>query len=315
MAAGPTPAGRTPVGEALHLLGDRWTLLILRDAFRTGTRRYQQWREGLDISDAVLTGRLRDLLASGVLTRQRYGDRPPRSEYLLTEQGLDLWRILLAVWAWESQWVEKSPDADVAVRHLQCGDDMVPFLACSACGEPVALWDIRTVVSESGWRWLGRPDPSRRRSSTRAAAGDAAVFRRETVSILGDRWSSTVIALAFLGIRRFSDFERTLSVSPAVLADRLRSLERLGVLDAVPLSEHGRRKEYRLTAKGRAFFPIVLLVLDWADRWLAEETSRSLEITHQPCGRVLRPGLACGACGRQLERESIRFHGPAVPAP
>jgi len=317
-SAAPRSGGRSgPVGAALDLLGDRWTLLILRDVFPTGSHRYHQWRDDLDISDAVLSGRLRDLLASEVLARQPYGDHPPRLEYHLTERGLDLWRVLLAVWAWESQWVAKSLDADVGLRHLGCERDMVPFLACRGCGGPVTLWDITTEVSESGWRWLASPDvaQARRRSSSRAAIGDAAIFRRETVSILGDRWSSTVIALAFLGVRRFTDFERTVAVSPAVLADRLRSLTRLGVLDVVPVREHGRRKEYRLTPKGLAFFPVVVLVLDWADRWLADATNRSVEITHRSCGAVLRPGLGCGACGEQLERQAVRFHDRAAPAP
>jgi DNA-binding HxlR family transcriptional regulator len=306
-------AARSPVGEALHLLGDRWTLLILRDAFRTGYRRYQQWRDELGISDAVLSGRLRDLLDRDVFTLERYEERPPRSEYWLTERGLDLWRILLALWAWESQWVAKSPEAELALRHVDCGDDMVPFLACAACGRSVGLTDVRTVVSESGWRWLATPDPARRRSSRKSRVGDDVVFRRETIDILGDRWSSTLIALAFLGVRRFSDFERNVSVSPAVLSDRLRSLTRLGVLDVVPVSDGGRRKEYRLTPKGLAFFPAVVLVLDWADRWLADDDNRSLEITHLPCGTVLRPGLGCGACGAWLERRAVRFHD-AAPA-
>jgi DNA-binding HxlR family transcriptional regulator len=301
------------VGEALHLLGDRWTLLILRDAFRTGHRRYQQWRDELGISDAVLTGRLRDLVDGEVFVLEQYEDRPPRSEYRLTERGLDLWRILLALWAWESQWVEASPEADLVLRHQECGDDMVPFLACGSCGEPVGLRDIRTDVSESGWRWLAAPDPARRRASSKPQV-DGGVFRRETTDILGDRWSSTLIALAFLGVRRFSDFERNVEVSPAVLSDRLRSLTRLGVLEVAPVTEHGRRKEYRLTPKGLAFFPAVVLVLDWADRWLAGDAGRSLEITHLPCGAVLEPALGCGACGDRIERRTVRFRERGAPA-
>ena len=303
----------TPVGQALHLLGDRWTLLILRDAFAAGHRRYQQWRDTLPISDAVLAGRLRDLVAGGVLALERYEERPPRSEYRLTEQGLDLWRVLLSLWAWESEWAEPGRDAGLALTHLRCGADTVPRLACGSCDDAVGLREIRSDVTELGWRSLRLPDFARRRSSAPSDERDA-TLRREAMAILGDRWSSTVIALAFLGVRRFTDFQRSVAASPAVLSQRLRGLTALGALEHVPVSDGARRREYRLTDKGLAFFPTVVLVLDWADRSFGDGPGTSVVITHLPCGSVLRPAIACGACGERVERQDVSF-GVRPPAP
>ena len=87
------------------MLGDRWTLLILRDAFlhRGGGSGSGERRSG--VPDSVLAARLRDLVDGGVLVRVPYKSAPPREEYRLTEAGLDLWRILIAIWAWETRWV------------------------------------------------------------------------------------------------------------------------------------------------------------------------------------------------------------------
>lgn len=313
----PSPArrDRSPVGEALHLLGDRWTLLILRDAFLTGHRRYQQWRDALEISDAVLASRLSDLVESGILSRTRYSERPPRDEYRLTRAGLELWRLLIVLWAWESRWVAGSPEAELVLVHDTCGQRTVPALVCASCRHEVGLGDVATVIGAAGREWLAAPDPVRRRSTTGAGGGEASVFRRETLEILGDRWSSIVIALAFLGVRRFSDFERSVAISPTLLSGRLRRLTALGVLEAVPSPDGSRRREYRLTDKGWAFFPAVVLLLDWADRWLAGARGTAggpaVRITHVDCGRRLRPALGCSSCGELLERQAVHFEAAA----
>ena len=307
--------GRSPVGEALHLLGDRWTLLILRDAFLTGHRRYGQWSDELPISDAVLTRRLQDLVDTGVFERSRYDRRPPRYEYRLTPRGLALWRILVALWEWESRWVPGSAEAQLSLVHRVCAAVTRPVLICGVCGEQVSLGDVATNVGRPGREWLRSPDRVRRRSITKTEDPDAPVFRRETIDILGDRWSSTLIGLAFLGVRRFSDFQQSVAVSPTLLSGRLRNLTSLGVLESVPVVEGGRRTEYRLTAKGLAFFPAVLLVLDWADTWLADGKERSVEVTHLACGNVMRPALGCASCGIELERPAVGWQGAGAHRP
>jgi DNA-binding HxlR family transcriptional regulator len=119
--------------------------------------------------------------------------------------------------------------------------------------------------------------------------------------VIGDRWGTVVIASALLGARTFAEFSRELSVSPDVLSDRLR---RFVAMDVLAPDDGG----YRLTDKGRATFPIMALVVAWAERWLGPEGHPSaLRITHRACGAVLDPRLACAACGELLERATVRF--------
>ncbi len=116
-----------------------------------------------------------------------------------------------------------------------------------------------------------------------------------------DRWGTVVVAGALLGVRTFAEFERELAVSPDVLSDRLRRFVAMNVLTA---DEGG----YRLTDKGRATFPIMVLLVAWAERWLRPEGHPSaLRITHGACGTVLDPRLACVTCGELLERTTVRF--------
>jgi DNA-binding HxlR family transcriptional regulator len=286
------------IGRAVQLLGDRWTLLIVRDAFLHRRRRFAQWRDALGVPDSVLAGRLQDLVDGGVFERVRYEESPPRDEYRLTEAGLELWRILISVWAWEKRWVERR-DLPPLI-HLDCGKETLPFLACGTCGEEAHARDVVPEVQPGGSLYLTAPPRFRRRSSKASEPTDPQLLYPETMAIVGDRWSGVVMARAFMGVRRFVDFEAATEASPTVLSDRLRKLVALGVLS------RAEKGEYRLTKKGLGFFPVLALLMDWADRWQAQGPA-VLHLVHRTCGKELTPALRCDACGDVLERRRVQF--------
>ena len=92
-------AMQCPIARGLERVGEWWSILILRDAFR-GLARFEQFREDLGIAPNMLTRRLDALVASGLLERRRYSEHPPRDEYVLTERGRDFRPVLLALLAW-----------------------------------------------------------------------------------------------------------------------------------------------------------------------------------------------------------------------
>jgi DNA-binding HxlR family transcriptional regulator len=288
------------IGRAVQLLGDRWTLLILRDAFLHRRRRFAQWREALGVPDSVLSVRLRDLVEGGVFVRVPYESAPPREEYRLTEAGLDLWRILIAMWAWEKRWANR-PDVLPSLVHLECRENTSPVLACGGCGEEVGARDVVPEVGPGGSLYLTAPPRFRRRSSKESEPTDPQLLYPETMAILGDRWSGVVLALAYMGVRRFVDFERAAGASPTVISDRLRTLTELEVL------RHGNTAEYRMTEKGLGFFPVLALVIDWAERWLGREEEPALRLAHGACGEHLVPVLRCDRCGEELRRRGVQF--------
>ena len=123
------------VAQTLEVVGEWWTMLIIRDAF-LGVTRFDRFHERLGISRNILTDRLDNLVEHGVLERRPYQENPVRYDYALTEKGQDLWLVLAAMRQWGDKW--EAPDGPpVVLSHDSCGhlSEVVP--TCSHCGETV----------------------------------------------------------------------------------------------------------------------------------------------------------------------------------
>ena len=129
--------------RALEILGERWTLLIVRDAFH-GLTRFDEFLSSLGLATNMLSTRLQKLVAHGVLERTG-----PRGTYHLTQKGRDLFPVIMTLMAWADRY-EPGPDGpEVLIRHTACGHDAGGSLQCEHCGEEITLTDLR-VVSASG---------------------------------------------------------------------------------------------------------------------------------------------------------------------
>ena len=122
------------VARALSILGERWTLLIIRDAFR-GTRRFDAFQRSLGVTRHRLSERLRKLVEEGVLTRVAYMDRPARYEYRLTRKGLALYPVLMTLSQWGDDWMDDGNGPPERHRHSRCGKISRSVLSCDQCGE------------------------------------------------------------------------------------------------------------------------------------------------------------------------------------
>jgi DNA-binding HxlR family transcriptional regulator len=134
------------VGRTLGLVGERWTLLILREAF-FGVRRYGQLARNLGIPRPTLSGRLRTLVDAGLLQRVPYATGPDRHESRLTRVGIDLFPSIVALMRWGDAHLAGPEGPPVVLRHDECGDVADPYLACRGCGGEV---DARNVTPERG---------------------------------------------------------------------------------------------------------------------------------------------------------------------
>ena len=139
---------RCSIAATLEVVGDPWTLLILRDAF-AGVKRFEQWQERLGVARNVLAARLKSLVGHGVMEARPYSERPPRNEYLLTAKGLALSPVLLTMADWGDQHVYGPGAGPVHFVHKPCGCDFHPRLACEACGEVIDRADLRRVVHDT----------------------------------------------------------------------------------------------------------------------------------------------------------------------
>ncbi|KPH97635.1 transcriptional regulator, HxlR family [Actinobacteria bacterium OK074] len=132
------------IARALEVIGERWTLLVVRDALY-GVRRYNDFLSHLGIPRAVLAARLQALTAEGILEKRRYQESPPRDEYVPTERGIALWPALRALGLWGR--VHLAGTRLRYFRHATCGtdQDLGPYGECPACGTLVPVADVLLV--------------------------------------------------------------------------------------------------------------------------------------------------------------------------
>jgi DNA-binding HxlR family transcriptional regulator len=302
----------TPARLAQVVTGDAWTLHILRLAFH-GARRYSQWRdgfrsEGMPIPELVLSDRLRRLVTYGVLERRAASGEAARREYWLTERGLELWTILIAIRDWESRYVASRRDrATEKIIHTRCGRAIQPVLVCDHCGAPTGAHN--TELDQAGPFTLAAKSPvtpNYRRSNAVGRGTRARFLRMQTLQILGDRWSNSLCGALFLGLHGFDELRTFLAIPSAILASRLAQFVALGILRRESHAQEPRRRFYRLTEKGLALFPVVIFTVDWGNRWLAAHPE-DFRVIHKDCGATFRPAFACSHCSERLERRDIKL--------
>jgi DNA-binding HxlR family transcriptional regulator len=146
MAAAPPGRRACPVAASLQIVGERWSLLIVRE-IGYGVRRFDQIVSYTGAPRDILTDRLRKLEAAGVIERRQYSERPRRFEYYLTEAGRQLRPVLLALSEWGSVWAQDPP---TATFDHDCGARLEVEQVCRHCGRPVAQSDVRMHPPKAG---------------------------------------------------------------------------------------------------------------------------------------------------------------------
>lgn len=123
------------VAKTLELIGERWSVLIIRDVFQ-GRRRFTDMQRGMGIARNVLASRLQRLVDADILERRRYNDHPERYEYFLTEKGLDLWPAMVALMHWGDKHLPHPEGPPMRIVHKGgCGGEMDDRRICARCGK------------------------------------------------------------------------------------------------------------------------------------------------------------------------------------
>ncbi len=143
------------VSRALAVLGDRWTLLVIRDCF-LGVRRFDVFQKSLGITRHRLSDRLNRLVQHGVLTKVPYRQKPLRHEYRLTDMGRELYPVILTLAHWGDKWLDDGDGAPIQHRHSLCGQIMHSVLSCSECGEALEARAVRPVIGPGIEKKLAR---------------------------------------------------------------------------------------------------------------------------------------------------------------
>src|SRR2546423_8983947 len=129
------------IARTLELIGERWTILIIRDSF-LGVRRFDDFQRSLGVARNVLQSRLERLVEHGILERVRYQERPERFEYRLTEKGIDLWPVVVSLLAWGDR--HAAPGGPpVILEHRGCGGRVNDRRICEECGALLGPRDVK----------------------------------------------------------------------------------------------------------------------------------------------------------------------------
>jgi DNA-binding HxlR family transcriptional regulator len=154
--------GRTYDGQdcsaarALEIVGERWSLLIIRDALFAGRTRFSEFERSLGIAPNVLAARLAWFVEAGLMTMEPVSEDSELSEYRLTEKGTELASVVIALTEWGERWVE--PIGPIVYKHRECGGLVSQVITCASCGDEVQPADV--VVER-------RPPRRSRRSARR----------------------------------------------------------------------------------------------------------------------------------------------------
>jgi DNA-binding HxlR family transcriptional regulator len=152
------------LARTIGVIGDRWTLLVLRECFLR-TRRFEQFQSALGITRHLLAERLKKLVRNGVLRRVPYQDSPKRYEYILTQKGLDLHPIMMALVHWGDTHMVDERGRPLLHEHKKCGKLFDPVMVCSECGEPLHPKEVITHPGPGARR--ARSDGAQEHASTR----------------------------------------------------------------------------------------------------------------------------------------------------
>lgn len=125
------------------------------------------------------------------------------------------------------------------------------------------------------------------------------------LSVIGDRWTMLVLRDCFLGFRRFEQIQERLGITRHVLADRLRKLEASGVLRREPYQDRPLRHEYRLTEKGKALYPTLVSLIDWANAHVPASGEPSVTLVSRDSGAPIAPVLMDANTGQPITHRSV----------
>jgi DNA-binding HxlR family transcriptional regulator len=133
------------IARSLEVIGEWWTLLIVRDAF-FGVTRFEEFQDRLGIARNILAKRLETLVEHGVLERRCYDEARDRHDYVLTDKGRALWPVLVTIRQWGDEWILGTGNEPITMVHTPCGSQTTAVLTCDHCGKQLHGRDVRVVA-------------------------------------------------------------------------------------------------------------------------------------------------------------------------
>jgi DNA-binding HxlR family transcriptional regulator len=296
------------LNAGLKVLGDRWSMAILRTAF-VGVRRFDDWLQQLGLPKPTLAARLKSMVALGIFYKRVYQERPLRESYHLSARGLALYDTVLMSWAWESRWGGGVMPLPHELVHGDCGHPFTPELSCSQCHQQTTLEQLRLGLRLhecTPANSIGQTPAAGLSATARGTRISGVNSRAMTLGLRVDRWALMVVAAVMLGNHHFDQLAYVLRIAPSVLARRLRDLVTTGLLRCDPDPDDARRQFYRLTPASRALSGYLVCFSHWSSEHLCHRAS-TIAPQHSPSGHDFFPEVVCSHCLGRLKPWAVRF--------
>jgi DNA-binding HxlR family transcriptional regulator len=296
------------MAQGLDVVGDRWALLILSEAF-LGRSRFEEFRKNTGASRTTLTRRLESLLAADVFYKRSYTASGKRFEYKLTEKGMGLFGAALLCWQWEVEWTDAgTTNLPPKLFHFACGKPLTPKTVCRTCTAALEISDVQwpEISHDLNQQLQEIQSFNKRRVRTSDITAQQGLSLAYVSDLIGDRWTLLLLIAAFFGVNRYDMFLKQLNIASNILIDRLNLLVEVGVFERVNYQENPPRSEYNLTTKGKTLYPLVMTLRQWVINWLPA-TSPSEKLVHLCCDKPLMVEVVCGGCGEKPWLKDVRL--------
>ena len=283
------------IWRSLEVVGDTAISLILESIFWR-ERRFEQIRTRTGLPKPLISNRLKRLIEADILEKRFYRANSTRTEYALTEKGRDLLWVSLMSLRWDVKWSGAHVDVDPQLTHTSCGKVTMPEPLCGHCKQVINAKDV-TWEEGPGVGWMA-PVYQRRRQlkiNGKPLSSNRSLFT-EVAEITGDRWSSLILRSMFTGLRKYDEILHDTAIASNILVDRLNWLTEKGVITSVLYQNRPNRFEYWLTKKGLDYYPVLVMLQKWGDKYYASPEGPPVILIHKTCGQPLNAFVGCSHC-------------------
>jgi len=281
------------IGAALDIVADHWMLLLLREFF-LGTTTWGELEKSLRISPATLNKRLTQLIDAGCLTKERVAGQKKLS-YQLTQAGKELFPFMVTAREWQLKW-DVRPEAYVTPWVHECGAPLRCTPHCSVCDKTLHIEDVSIKENKTDWE----PTPHNRhfRASSAKTRDKRSEGSRQpkVIEILGDRRACQLLAALLRGMQKFDEIEKWSGLHPAIISERLRKLQILGICHTSLYQENPDRYLYTPSHSGKDLFAVAIQLQHWGDNWLHGPGNEPTTTMHKLCNQKLLALVKCDHC-------------------
>lgn len=289
--------------SAFEIMADQWTLLIVRELMY-GASTWTHFSSVIAIPPSTLSNRLTKLIAAGCIKKETAPGRRG-GVYELTKAGRELFPFMIATREWQVRW-DSRPGAFVSPWVHDCGAVVRCVSTCLACHTVVQPEDI---VSNKKIHFHGHgvAHNHRARNSINLDRRSVDAKTAKVTVVLGDQKALKLIGSLLQGNERFDDIRKWSGLHPAILSDRLRKLQLLGLCSIRLYQESPDRYIYIPSSSARDLATVIVQLVEWDEKMSTNHVNQGA-LTHEPCGETLRTELTCCACNGPITYDNTSIH-------